>query len=404
MTIGEEIVVAAPGKVILFGEHAVVYGKTAVAASVGLRCYLVGKKTSDDTITLCLPDLNVNYEWKIHDIPTEAFELVKKQASIDEVLVVLEPLATEYTSSQKTAILSFFYLYVSLVDKTASPYGLALCVRSTLPVGAGLGSSASYSVCIATCLLQFNGHISTLGGNPKLDTKTAETINKWAFQAEKVIHGNPSGIDNTVSTFGGAQMYTKGDIETLHKFKSLKFLLTNTKVPRDTRTLVANVRSMRDQYPLVVDHLMEAIHGISKSCQVVFDSSASNEEIMRSIEELIDLNHQLIAATGVSHPSLERIREITGAKGLHSKLTGAGGGGCALTLLRDDTPKYVLEAVEKELVDAGFECYETSIGVEGVKAMPLHRPEESLQHDLINYFMDIPKERLDQLLTIPYKL
>lgn len=82
-------------------------------------------------------------------------------------------------------------------------------VRSNLPVGAGLGSSASYSVCVATALLQLNGYLSAGTGMDVAAQR--DLVNQWAFQAEKVIHGNPSGIDNTVSTLGGAVMFKKGE-------------------------------------------------------------------------------------------------------------------------------------------------------------------------------------------------
>lgn len=80
---------------------------------------------------------------------------------------------------------------------------MTIQVCSNLPVGAGLGSSASYSVCLATGLLLALGHISLPDENDRASAlSAAELINQWAFQAEKVIQGNPSGIDNAVSTFG----------------------------------------------------------------------------------------------------------------------------------------------------------------------------------------------------------
>ena len=82
--------------------------------------------------------------------------------------------------------------------------GLKLHAVSQLPVGAGLGSSASYSVCLAASLLIYFGIIEDVS-----DKKNLEVVNSWAFLAEKVIHGTPSGIDNTVATFGGAIAYTR---------------------------------------------------------------------------------------------------------------------------------------------------------------------------------------------------
>lgn len=84
-------------------------------------------------------------------------------------------------------------------------------------------------------------------GRRAIPSEVAEEVNKWAFIAEKVMHGNPSGVDNTVSVHGGAIAYrravngSKGSMDGLHGFRSVKFLLTDSKVPRDTKKLVAGV-------------------------------------------------------------------------------------------------------------------------------------------------------------------
>lgn len=86
------------------------------------------------------------------------------------------------------------------------------------------------------------------------------------------------------------------------------------------------------------------------------------------MENLIDLNHAALVACGVSHETLERVRRVTAKVGLHSKLTGAGGGGCALTFIRSGTPPEIISQVVRDLEAEGFECFETSIGGAGLKA------------------------------------
>jgi mevalonate kinase len=103
---------------------------------------------------------------------------------------------------QQSAVVTFLYLYLLAATQTNQWPGVTFCTRSTLPIGAGLGSSASYCVCVAAAIR----HLFGLEQSPSTSNEHGATvlgrINAWAFLAEKIIHGNPSGVDNTVSTFG----------------------------------------------------------------------------------------------------------------------------------------------------------------------------------------------------------
>jgi mevalonate kinase len=91
-------------------------------------------------------------------------------------------------------------------------------------------------------------------------------VNGWAFASEMVIHGDPSGLDNTTSCYGGALKYSRASgvaFEKLSKFPALNILLTNTKVPRSTKTLVAGVRDRFNKFPVLVQSILDAIAGIS---------------------------------------------------------------------------------------------------------------------------------------------
>jgi mevalonate kinase len=138
-------------------------------------------------------------------------------------------------------------------------------VRSALPISAGLGSSAAFSVAVASSLLYTHG-ILPLPPSPSpanastIDPAHSKTVNAWSFLSEKVIHGTPSGVDNTVATLGGAIAFTKavkgreGKLEVIkvEEGKEYRFLLTDTKVPRDTKTLVEGVarRKLHVRLPL----------------------------------------------------------------------------------------------------------------------------------------------------------
>lgn len=244
----------------------------------------------------------------------------------------------EQDTSQRQAVLAFLYLLIMMEQKSATPlnHGFTLCVRSFLPVGAGLGSSASYSVAVATALLILFKEIPSDFTKSALSEQYLEKINTYAFKAEQVLHGNPSGVDNAIATYGGAKSFMRGQgFATLEGFQSLRLLLTNTKVPRSTNALVAGVGEKRKNYPLIIEPMLDSMNAIALHCCDAFKKSQNKETLMDELEDLVSLNHCLLEGLGVSHPSLEKIRMITAESGLKTKLTGAGGGGCAVTFIRD---------------------------------------------------------------------
>lgn len=289
---------------------------------------------------------------------------------------------------ERLAVLAFLYLYLSICRSQRALPSLDVTVWSELPTGAGLGSSAAYSVCLAAALLTACEEIPY----PLKDGEAAgrwteenlELINKWAFQGERVIHGNPSGVDNAVSTWGGALRYQQGKISSLKRPPALKILLINTKVPRSTKALVANVRSRLLKFPEIVAPLLTSIDAISLECERVLGemAAAPTPEHYLVLEELIDMNQHHLNALGVGHASLDRLCQVTTAHGLHSKLTGAGGGGCGITLLRPDLERPEVEATKRALSGCGFDCWETSIGAPGVSVHTATSLDASVQQGL----------------------
>ncbi|OBZ84543.1 Mevalonate kinase [Choanephora cucurbitarum] len=393
MTTGEmseRVLVSSPGKVILFGEHSVVYQKTAIAASLGLRSYLYLERRKDDIVELILPDVDIRCSWNLNELPLQWPDYHDSDARHpndmpNELKSRLDELKGKTTKeAQSQAVLAFLYLLVILESKSLKPLtsGFTLCVRSFLPVGAGLGSSASYSVAISTALLILNDQIPVEFKEHPDREAYLNLINKYAFKAEEVIHGNPSGVDNAVSTFGGAKTFMRGQgFSTLEGFQSLRLLLTNTKVPRSTSKLVAGVAEKRNAYPEVVNPMLDSMHAIAMRCQGAFSKLQKNqltsEQLMDELEDLVELNHCLLAGLGVSHSSLEQVRTITKRLDLKTKLTGAGGGGCAVTFVRDEVPQSVIDKIMSELEREGFDCYQTSVGGTGADAVLLTGEENA---------------------------
>jgi len=196
------------------------------------------------------------------------------------------------------------------------------------------------------------------------------------------LHGNPSGVDNSVAVFGGALAYTragfgkKSGMEPIQGFKSLRFLLTDSKVPRDTKKLVAGVGERKRQEPELINSLLESIQSISDEARrCLADPELSHEQLLSAISALIEENHAHLVTMGVSHASLEAIKAKTKSYGLSTKLTGAGGGGCAVTLVPDDFEETTLQDLIVALSSDNFDTYLTSVGGSGLGILsPYGRP------------------------------
>ncbi|KAM6422895.1 mevalonate kinase isoform 1-T2 [Liasis olivaceus] len=378
------LVVSAPGKVILHGEHAVVHGKVALATALNLRTFLRMTPRHDGKISLQLPNLGSRFSWEAADLQPllAAFsvELPDAQPPSTEQVEKLKEFAGDdngHEAIHHVAAAAFLYLYLNVASKCGFLPTVDILVWSELPTGAGLGSSAAYSVCLAGALLSGCGAISYPLQEGQVVARWTEeeldTINRLAFRGEQVIHGNPSGVDNAVSTWGGALQYFSGKISSLKSVPTLQILLTNTKVPRSTKILVARVKDKLLKFPTIMEPVLTSIDAISRECEGILEAMAHDpsQEHYSMLEELVDINQHLLNGIGVGHPLLDRVCQVASSHGLHSKLTGAGGGGCAITLLRPGTAPSVVEGAVRDLGSCGFECWETDIGALGISAHSL---------------------------------
>lgn len=203
-----------------------------------------------------------------------------------------------------------------------------------------------------------------------------ERINRWAFVLEMCIHGNPSGVDNTVATQGKAVVFQRTDyskppsVRPLWDFPELPLLLVDTQQAKSTAHEVAKVAKIRETHPKLIGTILDAMDKVTAAASNVIqdpDFDNEEEESLKKLGELMTINHGLLVSLGVSHPRLERVRELVDHEGLGwTKLTGAGGGGCSITLLRPDTPKEKLAKLEKQLEDENFVKFETTLGGDGV--------------------------------------
>jgi mevalonate kinase len=293
------VTASAPGKVYLFGEHAVVYGEPAVPCAIERRATVSVTERSDglrvQADDLSLNGFTVEYEGKASDRPdidvseslvdagmgyiNEAIEQVKEATDVESV-------------------------------------GFDVEINSQIPLGAGLGSSAAVAVAAIDA------------GTRELGVELSpEEIADRAYQVEKEVQdGEASRADTFCSAMGGA-VRVEGDDCRQIEAPELPFVIGYDGGAGDTGALVAGVRSLRDQYDFAAD-TVEAIGDIVRNGEQVL-AEGDIEELGR----LMDFNHGLLSALGVSSRSLDAMVWAARNGEAHgAKLTGAGGGGCIVAL------------------------------------------------------------------------
>ncbi|KAJ5190030.1 hypothetical protein N7491_007929 [Penicillium cf. griseofulvum] len=355
-------IVSAPGKVIVFGEHAVVHKKAAMAAAISLRSYLLVTTLSKSkrTVTLNFRDIGLNHTWNIDLLPWKAVQPHAAAVTTDK--------PDNVRKVHQNSATQFLYLFLSLASPDS--HSAIYTLRSTIPIGAGLGSSASVSVCLSTALL-LQARILA-GPHPDQPPWEAEVqierINRWAFVGELCIHGNPSGLDNTVSSGGKAVLFRRSNyskpptVTAIPKFPELPLLLVNTRQSRSTAVEVAKVGKLRKSHPQVTEAILDTIDQVTMSAHemVASDEFEEHDDALENFGSLVRVNHGLLV-------SLERIRELVDYTNIGwTKLTGAGGGGCAIILIRPDASPQTLQDLEEKLEAEKFEPFETTLGGDGV--------------------------------------
>nr|ACO11494.1 Mevalonate kinase [Caligus rogercresseyi] len=353
--------VSAPSKLILHGEHGVVYDKLAVAGSLDLRTRMTILRRSK-RLVVDFPDIGVLKEsWG----PKDLEPLFEEESRIEDIIPKLLPDSRD--PIQIASLKCFFYLYKRILGRFL---GLYISVESDIPIGAGLGSSAALSVCLAAGLLTMNGH---------KNASDPEVISKYAFLSEKILHGSPSGIDNSVSAHGGLIAFKKGSLKQLVAPFDIRVLLVESGVSRNTKKILEGVRERLSSSPKVIESLLQGINEISEDfIELIKDLGEPLPEDFVALEDLIHRNHSLLRALGVSHPRLEEI--ISVSEGLNfrgGKLTGAGGGGFAFILIPPSAGPSRVQNLISALEDRGFERPRlSSIGVDGVRIKRIISSEE----------------------------
>ena len=274
----------APGKFILFGEHAVVYGEPALAAPLqSLRAHAsVSDERTENHRGLFLTSEDISLRCHYRD------------------LIPTHPLAVTIRRALQTV-------------GSSDPPHAHLRLTSTIPMAAGLGSSAATAAAVAQALARFLQR--------ELSAKQLSTL---VFEVEKLQHGRPSGIDNTVITHEQPVFFSKGKKTEILKIKRpLSFVLADSGERSSTKETVANVRQRYNAHQKVYRACFEEMGTIARAARTALADGKS-----KRLGELMQRNHVLLQEIGVSSSSLDRLANAAmraGAAG--AKLSGAGIGG-----------------------------------------------------------------------------
>jgi len=296
------ITATAPGKIILLGEHAVVYGQPAIAVpvtQVRARAILTANpRAKPGSLRIQAPNIGLE---------ADLDELGPDHPLAAAVRLVLKELGIE------------------------QPPACTLRITSTIPVAAGLGSGAAVSVALIRALSAFLG--KPIQG---------ERLSSLTFEIEKLHHGTPSGIDNTVITYAKPVFFIKGEtIETLDVPHPFTILIGDTGIASPTAAAVGDVRRAWQADPITYEGIFAAIGQIARSGRIAIETGQ-----IESLGLLMDENQELLKKLKVSSPELEALVDAArqaGAAG--AKLSGGGRGGNMIALVSNQNASRVAQAL-----------------------------------------------------------
>ncbi len=307
---------SAPGKIILFGEHFVVYGVKAILCAINKRVTVTAEKISENKISIKSSLGNLVYAPK---------------KSINEIDNQLRP---------------FYYLADMMIQKYDEKSGLEITIDSEIPLGVGLGSSSA--CCVASAAA-----ISGVFAN-----HSKEDILQMAIEAEKTIFPNTSGGDCTVCTFGGLMQYEKQNGHSKIDSKpNFHLVIANSKIEHSTSEVVSNVKQFKEKNEEKFSKICNEETNLIDDVLICL----KNNDLKGIGKDMIK-NQEYLETIGVSNEKLRNMIELANKSSFGAKLTGAGGGGCIFALA-DETN---IEKTIEDLKENDYECFSVKIDFRGL--------------------------------------
>ncbi|MFL6480858.1 MAG: mevalonate kinase [Nitrososphaera sp.] len=324
---------SAPAKIILFGEHFVVYGNPAILAAIDKRISVHARTLfhNDDKIVI-RSDIGVAGEYKQNG---DFFNLLEGGV---EAKAVLDPLCGAVMQVLST--------------RNEKKVGIEVSILSNVPLGIGLGSSAASCVAtVAAVDLLFEKNTSR------------QHVCEIAIESERQIHKRTSGADCYVSTFGGLIQYQgkSKSFEKIETKRSLPLVVASTGIKHKTSDLVIAVNRFKEENKTVFDSLAEQARDICSQAWAAIESGNGDR-----IGELMNENQILLQQIGISHERVHDIINICNKAGaIGAKITGAGGGGAIVALA---SSKLESIKIASQLKEAGYPSFEVEIDYKGLSA------------------------------------
>lgn len=342
----KKIKISAPGKVHLIGEHAVVYGEPAIIAAIGNRTYVDISPADDITYQdVAWPD--ISHTWKVDQV----FEITQKTLDLWDEGNKKKDFSSLFSFIKENGYEGYRASVLGLAMKNLKiNQGFSITIDSKIPTGAGLGSSASRAAATTKAIAELFGKELSL-----------EEINEIAFQQEKIIHGTPSGGDNSACCFGGLVWFKKAqpknEIKSLKKevpYKLENFIFVYTGPPQKTTgELVQLVRELDEEYRV------ERTKKIGEMTHEMLDILKRKE--FQKMKEVMNQTQKNLAELKVSTEKIDQIAESVRKIGGAAKLCGAGGGGIVLCYHEDKNKLIDL------IKNIGYDPWESELAVEGVR-------------------------------------
>ncbi|MFX0025578.1 MAG: mevalonate kinase [Candidatus Hermodarchaeota archaeon] len=297
---------SAPGKVILLGEHAVVYGFPAIAMAITLRSTCTIESVNQG-IRLILKDYNSDFNYR-------DLNQLKKEIPFNfrQISLILDIIRNNYN-----------------IDSL----NIKITLGSQILSGSGLGSSASVAAALITALNTF------------YDLKLEKSgISNLAYKMEQITHGTPSGIDNTVCTHGNLIFFKEGLFHFVNVFTDFSLLITYSNIEHNTKQAILNIKKFKEEQPSLTNKIFKKIG---------FYTEIGRKKLingnLKGLGKIMNQNQNLLERLHLSNDSISEIISIglnNGAYG--SKITGAGLGGCVITLASDKVLEQILILLQKK--------------------------------------------------------